>query len=246
MPDTDLNVVASILDFGQLRELAVMVYHHLGQKFLYDMYQLASRTPSNLTRIEVFSLGDTVAPLAPNTRLIDTFKPLLGRRSLQNVTLVLSGYRFNFCPLDLLIFARSWPDLRHLNLSFSLLNYATLPNLAYSLPAICQLCPRLEFLHVPALATTFATGPFHIPTFPNSVIEHISSDIALFKHSPLDIAWSLQHAFPRLKQVGAPSDDSTGWQEVSDNVRALKDEDYATIFEHIAKSIRAGAYHPLP
>lgn len=243
--DTDFNVVASVLDQGQLRELSVMVYRHLGQRFLYDMFLLIARAPSNLTRIEIVSLGDTTA-LATNARLIDNFKPLLDRHGLQYVTLVLTGYRFDFSPLDLDLLARAWPALRYLNLSFSLLDYTALPNLAYTIPTLYSLCPRLEFLHVPAVATASSHGVFRVPVLPDCAIQHVSSDVAWFEHATIDIAWSLQRALPRLQQVGGLFEDRDGWYDADALVRALKVRDYATIFEHLAKSIRAGDYGRLP
>lgn len=243
--DTDFNTVASILDQGQVRELGVMVYHHLGPKFLRDMFFLAARTPSYLTHIEIFALGETTLPGA-NARLIDHFAPLLGRRSLQHVTLVLTGYHFKVCPLDFIILAHAWPDLRHLNLSFPLLDYNTLPNLGHLLSTICDLCPHLEFLHVPALATSSRNGLFHLPPLSHSALEHVSSDSAWFEHTILDIAWSMHHALPRIQHVGSLFDDRDGWSDTNAIITALKEKDYATIFEHVAKCFRAGEYHTHP
>lgn len=243
--DTDLGAIASVLDLGKVRELSITAYHHLGQGFLYNMYHLLSHVPSFLTHIEVVALGD-MAPSVDGGRLIDVFKPLLARRSLQKVTMILAGYRLDFSPLDLSRLGRAWPDLRHLNLSFSLLDYNTLPNMGYFLPNMYELCPRLEFLHLPALATsTGHSAAFHLPILPDCAIEHISADVAWFEHKILDVAWSLRRAFPRLRQVG-PVDGNDGWRDANDLVRALQDKDYATIFEHVAKYIRAGMYRPLP
>lgn len=242
--NTHLSTVAAVVDSSQLCELSVMAYQHLGQLFLYDMYLLTACTNSNLTRIEIYALGDLFPP-ADGGRFLNIFKPLLARRSLQHVAIILSGYRIDFSAHDIFVLAQAWPDLRQLNLSFNLLDYDSLPTLGYIIPRMHELCPKLEFLHVPALATALRHGPFYLPGLPDCALEHISSDVSWFEHKVLDMAWSLHAALPRLRQAG-PFDSGDGWRDTNMLIHALEQEDYATVFEHVARYSRAGAYRRPP
>ncbi|KAI0628589.1 hypothetical protein C8Q77DRAFT_1076648 [Trametes polyzona] len=242
--NTHLTTITDVVGSSQLRELTVMAYQHLGQLFLYDMYLLTACTASDLTRLKIYALGDTFPP-AEGGQFLNIFKPLLARRSLQHVAIVLSGYRTEFSPHDLFILAQALPDLHHLNLSFTLHDYSMLPTLAYTIRRMYELCPKLEFLHVPALASALSHGPFHLPCFPDSALEYISSDVSLFEHKALDMAWSLHVALPRLQQTG-PFDSGDQWRDTNTLIQALKKADYTVVFEHVARYSRAGAYRRPP
>ncbi|KAI0628533.1 hypothetical protein C8Q77DRAFT_1067791 [Trametes polyzona] len=242
-PLTDLPAVYSILCAGELRELTVMVYGSPGNSFTDDLLYLAASTPPQLTRFEVYALGNA-SPIICAGCFADKVKPLLARRALQHIALVLTGYSLRVDPQDVDDMAHAWPDLRSLNLSFPLVPGSIFPDIRHVLTAMCMRCPRLRLLHMPALSTSGNTR-FALPTFPGNVLGLLSSDTAHFGHPVLDIAFSLYQAFPHLEQAGS-CDESAGWAEVAVLVEALRQEDHPTILEHVAHCMRVSAYVGFP
>ncbi|KAI0630985.1 hypothetical protein C8Q77DRAFT_1074879 [Trametes polyzona] len=243
-PLTHLDTILSILCTGSLRELTIMAYGNPGNSFASDLLLVTACTPPQLTRFEVYVLGNNTSSVNVGP-FSEHFKSLLSRPALQHVTLVLTGYSFGMTSVDLASMAWAWPDLRTLNLSFPLVEGCVIPDLRHVLTIICPRCPQLRLLHLPALSTSSRHSYFALPTFPNSSLDSLSLDSVYFEHCILDISFALYEAFPCLAQTGT-HDQPSVWGDVHALVEALRGRNHPVILEHVASRMRAGIYEDLP
>ncbi|OJT05608.1 hypothetical protein TRAPUB_3573 [Trametes pubescens] len=242
---SDAQALLEEITLENLRELAVTTAEDPSVQFLHELGFLAEKTSINLTVIDILSVQSRWVQIS-NTNFLSFLNPLLCRRHLRHVTIVLTGYRFTFLPDDLEAVAKAWPELRELSLSFELLRYDILPNLQDDIPRIVHTCPLLELLHIPGIAAYPGSGTLALPFCHTSRLRHMSSDVAILQRNLLDIAFALQDAFPELTQLGSPDSDEVHWNEVHALLWALKNGDYELILEHLLRYLRAGVYVELP
>lgn len=228
-----------------LRELAVTTSDDPSMHFLHELGFLVGQTSIHLTVVEILSVQSNWAHISSDS-FLSFVGPLLCRRRLRHVTIVLTGYRFTFLPDDLAMVAKAWPDLRELSLSFELLRYDILPSLQEDIPRVVHACPVLELLHIPGIAAYPGSGTLVLPFCHTSRLRHLSSDVAILQRNLVDVAFALQDAFPELMQLGSPDSDEVQWNEVHTLLWALKNGDYDLILEHLLQYSRAGVYVELP
>ncbi|KAI0323208.1 hypothetical protein GY45DRAFT_1376493 [Cubamyces sp. BRFM 1775] len=195
--------VLSTMRLDGIRQLAVHTDRRLGQRFIFDMNQLTTQTSSNLTSIEILSYRQTIR-CTTGGRLVEVFAPLLSRPQLREVRIELQPYNFSLPAADVAELGRAWPLLEKLHVSFRLRSRDILPTLHHTLISLSESCVLLQYLHLPGIATGIRLGPAPItlPSYPESKLQHISSDYLQCTHSAFDIAAALYTSFPRIVQAG--------------------------------------------
>ncbi|KAI0654346.1 hypothetical protein C8Q70DRAFT_926109 [Cubamyces menziesii] len=195
--------IASAMKLDKLRHLAIHTNRRLGQQFIYDMTYLTANTSANLRTVEIVSYRCTSHCTVAGS-FVESFEPLLHRHGLQEVRIELQPYNFSLTASDLAQLSSAWPLLEKLHISFKLRRGDILPTIHYALISFSRSCAKLQYLHLPGIATgiLLSAEQMVFPSFPQSKLLHISSDYLQCTHSTFDVAAALYTAFPQLAQAG--------------------------------------------
>ncbi|KAH9848280.1 hypothetical protein C2E23DRAFT_739951 [Lenzites betulinus] len=242
---SDYHDIPEYVSFQTLETLLVRSLDQATSSFIPAITQLAFATTENLTTVELFSIDHGTAPIYCGEFIRFIF-PLVSRRHLHSLTVILHGYTFDLSAMDIDVIAGAWPGLEMLNISVSLLSEEKLPDLHHVLRVLCKRCPRLLYLHLPGLATPPGEGAIPIPRFPSSRLYHISSDVFAIQHNPMDLVYALQWSFPRLMELGPPASSTTPWAELQQLLHFQRCRDFASILEHTSWCLRNQTYAQLP
>lgn len=215
--------------------------------FLYNMCLLAENTGVNLTVVEIILQGPSAAKPLRCGQFLHYIRDLRARRHLRRLAIILTGYSFILSADDVESIAKSWPKLQVLHLSFTLYYHfpASMANFQQTIPLVCARCPNLSFLHLPGLAARPGQSVFFLQDMPDSKLQHLSSDVLIISYNPIDIAFALCAAFPRLAQLGLPGANGQ-WLALHQLLCAFIHKDHTFILEHTTAFLRSGVYEGLP
>ncbi|KAI0628279.1 hypothetical protein C8Q77DRAFT_1162285 [Trametes polyzona] len=246
-PDSEIDAVLDHVSLGHLEELCLSwVPHYPSTLFLSDAFQFQLNTAESLIVLEI-SMAHRGSADIYGGQFNDFIEPLISRQRLKRVTIVLPGYSFRFSARDIGVLALAWPNLEVLNLSFTLSSYERLPNLQRIVPFLCFHCPRLEYLHLPGLATVPGEGIYAIPHFANSHLRHLSSDRLSLQHSLIDVALALGEAFPCLSSLGPHTvEEGSPWSGLHDVLTAHRTGSVDILLHHVAVGMQLGRYPVCP
>lgn len=246
---SDTRALINNVSFGDIQHLGMSCTEQgPSVSFLYDLCLLTADTGANLTVVEILFQGPSNAAVLRCGQFLHYVRALRARPRLRRVAIILTGYSFTLSADDVEDLAMSWPRLEVLHLSFKLYYYlpGSIANFQHTLPLLCQRCPDLRFLHLPGLATYPGQNMFILPDMLDSHLLHISSDALVLRYHPIDIAFALCAAFPRLVRLGLPGVGGDSWHALSQLLSAFIQKDYAFLLEHTANFMRAGVYVELP
>ncbi|KAH9855127.1 hypothetical protein C2E23DRAFT_883098 [Lenzites betulinus] len=210
-PACDLRSLPRDVSLDSVHYLAVRSMEQEPQsRFPADVARLTTFTTAHLTSVEIYFLNLSGTSLYCGS-FRDFIAPLTARGCISHVSLVLTGYCFDFSAHDLHTMTRAWPALETLNLSFDVAQSGVLPDLQNTIPHMPRQCPHLRYLHLPAITTLVERQTtFTIPYTPDNQLRHLSSDVLMVQHGILDIAFGLRWAFPHLVHFGPPGDATCG------------------------------------
>ena len=126
----------------------------------------------------------------------------------------------------------AWRRLISLEITLSIVNIYTPPDLRSIVRQASHLCPNLTVLHLPAIATYAHVGRRFRLKFPVARRKlYVSSELIFPEHHPLDVAYSIVKAFG-YNPINPKYIPGTYWTSVDTLVEAIENRDRAAVVRH--------------